>query len=66
MNGKIKIICPICGQTEFEMWGDYDKCDVCGWFNDGVQYNDHNYIGGCNKMSVNQYKGAWAAGENAE
>ena len=57
MDGKI--ICPICGKTEFESWGDYDDCPICGWYNDGLQYNDHNYEGGCNKKSVNQYKKEW-------
>ena len=61
-----KIICPICGKTEFEEFNDFDMCPICGWFNDGVQYDDHDYSGGCNKMSVNQYKKAWEAGEPAE
>ena len=54
-----KIICPVCGQTEFECWGDYDDCLVCGWTNDGLQYNDHDYVHGFNDKSVNQLKKEW-------
>ena len=28
-NGE-KIICPICGKTEFEEFSDFDMCPICG------------------------------------
>lgn len=46
--------CPICGKYEFEEYGNYDICLVCNWENDGLQYDDHNYAGGANDLSVNE------------
>ena len=65
-NGALgeTLICPVCGKTVFEYWGDYDICEVCGWYNDGIQYNDHNYEGGCNKKSVNQLRKEWLEKQN--
>ncbi|WP_294487009.1 CPCC family cysteine-rich protein [uncultured Ruminococcus sp.] len=46
--------CPVCGKTFFEESGDHDICPVCRWENDGLQYKDHNYAGGANRLSVNE------------
>ena len=46
--------CPVCGKYEFEEYGDYDICPVCNWENDNLQYDDHNYAGGANHLSVNE------------
>lgn len=46
--------CPVCGKYEFEEYDDYDICPVCNWENDGLQYDDHNYAGGANDLSVNE------------
>ena len=46
--------CPICGKYEFEEYDDFDICPVCNWENDGLQYDDHNYAGGANDLSVNE------------
>lgn len=58
----MKIKCPVCGQYEFEEKDDFDICDVCGWENDGLQYDQPDYWGGANDMSLNQYKAAWEDG----
>lgn len=54
--------CPVCGKYEFEEDGDFDICPICGWENDGVQNDDHDYTGGANKMSVNQARKAYKEG----
>ena len=46
--------CVVCGKYEFEEYDDYDICPVCNWENDNLQYDDHNYSGGANKLSVNE------------
>lgn len=51
--------CPVCEKTVFEYWSDFAQCDICGWYNDGIQYKNHDYEGGCNKKSVNQLKEEW-------
>ena len=51
---KKNIKCPVCGKYNFESENDFDICTVCGWENDGVQYDDHNFAGGANDLSVNE------------
>lgn len=60
----MKIKCPVCGQYEFGERDDFDICDVCGWENDGLQYDQPDYWGGANDMSLNQYKAAWENGDD--
>ena len=43
------LICPVCRKYTFEEYADYDICPTCGWENDGVQFDDHNYAGGANE-----------------
>ena len=50
----MKNICPVCEESIFEEDNDFDICPICGWENDGVQRNDHNYWGGANDLSVNE------------
>ena len=58
-----KITCPVCRQWVFKFPGEYEECPICGWFEDPIQQADHDRAGGCNHMSVNQYKKAWEAGK---
>lgn len=48
--------CPCCGYLTYlgEPGGSYDICPVCFWEDDLVQFKDHNYRGGANKMSLNE------------
>ncbi|MDE6208223.1 MAG: hypothetical protein K2M73_00940 [Lachnospiraceae bacterium] len=46
--------CPVCGKHEFPEENSFDICPICGWENDGVQADDHNYAGGANHLSVNE------------
>ncbi len=55
--------CPVCGETVFDEYGSFDMCDVCGWEDDPIQFQDHDYKGGANKMSVNEAKKAYKKGE---
>jgi hypothetical protein len=60
-----RIKCPCCGKFEFERFNDFDVCEVCGWENDGVQYDDPDYDGGANDLSLNQFREKWQS-ENKE
>lgn len=60
MNSTETNKCPICGQTELR---EFDICDVCGWENDLIQYNQPDYKGGANQMSVNQAKTTYQQGK---
>ena len=56
---KGKTLCPVCEKYYFNEMGDYDICSNCGWENDNVQYDDHDYWGGANDLSVNEAKVAY-------
>jgi len=51
--------CRCCGELTIEEYGDFDICDVCGWEDDDIQFDDPGYAGGANKMSLNQAKEAY-------
>lgn len=55
---KIKYICPCCGYRtlEEEPPGTFDICPVCYWEDDFVQYDNPDYEGGANHVSLNQAK----------
>ena len=50
--------CKVCGLGDIEH--DFAICEYCGWESDNIQNDDHEYIGGANEMSLNQYKKFWA------
>jgi len=50
------IKCPICGKHEFQRDSDFAVCSVCGWENDGLQYDDPNDWEGANCLSQNEHK----------
>ena len=37
--------CPVCGKFEFEERGSFDICENCGWEDDPIQEEDHDYKG---------------------
>ena len=55
------IKCPVCSEYDFIKHNDFDDCEVCDWENDGIQYNNPNFAGGANKMSLNEARTAWNA-----
>ena len=57
-----KDLCPVCGLYAYEE--KYDICPICGWENDPVQASDHDYMGGANKISVNQAKHFFEVGKS--
>ena len=59
MEGK-KHLCPVCGKYEFE--DEYEKCGVCGWWNDLVQELHPDFDAGANAISLNQAKDYYKKG----
>lgn len=55
----MSVKCAVCGMVEFKNDNTLAGCEVCGWFNDGVQLDDPDFRGGCNEMSLNEYKALW-------
>ena len=58
--------CPVCGKYEFEYEGCFDICEVCGWHDDPIQFENPDEECCANKISLNEarevYKkrGGWA------
>jgi hypothetical protein len=56
MNPEMKYTCPCCG---YKTLGEtppctYDICPICFWEDDGVQFDDPDYEGGANEVSLRQ------------
>lgn len=57
-------LCPVCNDFHFEYPNEYEMCEVCGWFDDPAQFDNPDYVSGCNgKLSLNEYRRKWQAGE---
>lgn len=56
INNKKKFKCPCCGNLTLneEPPGTYDICDICGWEDDEIQFDNPDYEGGANTLSLNQ------------
>ena len=55
MDQTLRFPCPCCGHLTFEREpsGTFELCPVCFWEDDPVQYEDHDYEGGANRVSLN-------------
>lgn len=53
-----KYQCPCCGNMTLdeEPPGTYEICPICGWEDDEVQFNNPDYKGGANILSLNEAK----------
>ncbi|WP_379163191.1 CPCC family cysteine-rich protein [Paenibacillus sp. sgz5001063] len=51
-----KYTCPCCGYMTLDEQptGTYEICKICFWEDDGVQFDDPDYEGGANKVSLRQ------------
>lgn len=51
-----KYACPCCGYFTLSEQppGTFEICPVCYWEDDNVQYDDPNYSGGANKVSLSK------------
>jgi len=56
MNPEMKYTCPCCGYKTLDEKppGTYDICPVCFWEDDAVQFDDPDYEGGANEVSLRQ------------
>lgn len=54
----LKFKCPCCGQHTLSEQppGTYEICEVCGWEDDEIQYQNPDFPGGANSLSLNQAK----------
>lgn len=52
----MRFTCPCCGYKTLEDKppGTYHICKICFWEDDDIQYNDPDYEGGANDVSLRQ------------
>lgn len=55
--------CPCCGFLTIgeQPPGTFEICPVCDWEDDNVQFEDPDYAGGANKVSLNQARRNFAS-----
>jgi hypothetical protein len=51
---KMKYTCPCCGYKTLDEKppGTFKICPICFWEDDNVQFDDPDYAGGANKISL--------------
>jgi hypothetical protein len=56
VDGPSSFACPCCAYLTLdrEPGGTFDLCPVCFWEDDPIQFDDHDYNGGANKVSLNE------------
>jgi hypothetical protein len=54
------LLCPCCEMHHFKNKDFYEFCPICDWQDDPVQRRDAAYIGGANKLSLNEFKIQWS------
>ena len=58
-----KHLCPVCNEHQFEEYGSFDYCPVCGWQDDDLETLYVDYDGGANGMTVEEYRKRWKSGD---
>lgn len=58
-----KYFCPCCGNETISLPREYEICNICGWEDDPIQFEDPDFSGGANKMSLNEARIAYINGE---
>ena len=56
MAEEFKTLCPCCGEDFVDEGHEYDVCEICGWEDDPIQFENPDYRGGANKFSLNEAK----------
>lgn len=57
--------CPCCCEGLVEEGHEFDICEVCGWEDAPVQFEDPDYRGGANHLSLNEARAAFRAKRNS-
>ena len=62
MSERKRFYCPCCGfdTLDAEPPGTFDICRICGWEDDDVQFEDPDFSGGANVLSLRKYQLNWS------
>lgn len=58
--------CPCCNAYVFKELHCFEICPVCKWEDDNIQFEDPNYAGGANSLSLNEYRLNFNASRNCQ
>lgn len=61
MQNEKLVPCPCCGIGLVSEGHEFDICEVCGWEDDPVQFEDPDYSGGANRISLNEARQIYLA-----
>lgn len=53
--------CRCCGSLTIEEYGSFEVCSVCDWEDDDIQFDDPDFSGGANELSLNEAKKQYQA-----
>lgn len=56
MKHKLNEYCPCCGYDTFDPKNrlNYSICPICFWEDDPIGFEDENFVGGANRVSLIQ------------
>jgi len=56
MKHKLNKYCPCCGYDTFDSKDrlNYSICPICFWEDDPIGFEDENFVGGANRVSLIQ------------
>mgnify|MGYP003571362099 CR=1 FL=1 len=61
-----KFKCPCCGNLTLSEERMFEICDVCGWEDDNVQFDNPDFAGGANFFSLNKYRELYLQGKDIQ
>ncbi|TNH10615.1 hypothetical protein FIA56_12065 [Testudinibacter sp. TR-2022] len=56
-----KYRCPCCGNYSLFSEREYEICNICGWEDDPIQFDDPDFYGGANLLSLNKSREVYYA-----
>ena len=56
MNETQYYFYPCCKSPSLASVHEFEICSICGWEDDNVQFQDPNFSGGANDLSLNEYR----------
>jgi len=48
--------CRCCGKLTIQEYDNFEICSSCGWEDDDFQFENPDFAGGANELSLNQAK----------
>lgn len=66
MTTNINYKCPCCGNFTLTEERMFEICPICNWEDDNVQFDNPDFRGGANFLSLNEYRSLFSQGKNIQ